>query len=132
MAEPEIKLNITRRTIDGPFGAFTHGFSESVGKATGIAVVVLVFMWLLDLPGDPAPQALPAKIYTEQDRPMKWHRIESAPEWEVVIVWDGDEVVAAVCKNGEWWSERECGDYENGMPMVPQPTHWMPMPQPPA
>lgn len=65
---------------------------------------------------------------------MTWKAIETAPLHETVLLWNGDEVVTG-SRDGthcDWWSDYDMGDYESGLPMVPQPTHWMPLPAPPV
>lgn len=55
----------------------------------------------------------------------KWQPIETAPKIELaeVVLWNGKTVCA-----GSWWegSWSTLHDY-----IDPQPTHWMPLPEPP-
>ena len=61
---------------------------------------------------------------------MTWQPIETAPKGEPfdngVLAWNG-EFVAHV-HNYHGWCYRYDGD---DMPMTPQPTHWMPLPEAP-
>lgn len=62
---------------------------------------------------------------------MKWQPIETAPKTDSVLLWNGVRVFEGSINSGVWWSEFDMGDYEQGMPEAPQPTHWMPLPEPP-
>ena len=64
---------------------------------------------------------------------MDWQPIETAPLCTTVLVWDGRDVQAATktASFGYWWADFDLGDQENGHTMTPQPTHWMPLPEPP-
>jgi hypothetical protein len=56
---------------------------------------------------------------------MDWQPIETAPKddetW--VLAFNGDEYAVCIW-TGEYWSDNE-------YMMRPQPTHWMPLPEPP-
>lgn len=58
-----------------------------------------------------------------------WQPINTAPrsETDAVFVWNGEEVIAATCHDGTWWT---CM-YEIDR-MKPQPTLWLPLPTPPT
>lgn len=60
----------------------------------------------------------------------EWKPIETAPIAEWVLVWGPTAVVhvAGLCRVGDitWWSEGISG------PLRFSPTHWMPLPAPPA
>lgn len=69
---------------------------------------------------------------------MQWQPIETAPEKTLVLVygeWDGElhggdgtkEVHKARFEWGEWWIDG--GEYYASH--VRNPTHWMPLPEPP-
>lgn len=71
---------------------------------------------------------------------MKWRPIESAPKdsTPVIVWWDGRIVgEARFVKNDPdepgawWWANEGPGDY-HAEKLSPEPTHWMPMPLPPA
>lgn len=63
----------------------------------------------------------------------KWQPIETAPMWELVIVYDQEAskrksshtVNTAVQVKPSVW------DLTNGCYIVKNPTHWMPLPEPP-
>ena len=67
---------------------------------------------------------------------MEWHPIESAPRDETVVLlycpdsWDSDEVRVG------WWFEDGWYDSEGASHPLTDiygtPTHWMPLPSPPA
>lgn len=64
-----------------------------------------------------------------------WRDIGSAPKDTRVIVWNGEDVCEAENRSDTisgWWSAEDIRDYENGCWMIPQPTHWQPLPAPPA
>ena len=62
-----------------------------------------------------------------------WQTVDTAPEDELVLtIWDGVDTLTgapvryyaiALLYDGEWFSED--GDF------VDEPTHWMPLPEPP-
>ena len=65
---------------------------------------------------------------------MEWQPIETAPEGEVVLVWDADaeeffpaEFLSQVTG---WGNPGEWMDW-HGMRLL-HPTHWMPLPDPPT
>ena len=59
---------------------------------------------------------------------MEWQPIETAPKRGSILLWNGKEVGEghpAWCGDGyEWAGEGHACD--------PRPTHWMPLPAPPA
>ena len=67
--------------------------------------------------------------------PMKWQPIETAPKdghRSIILVWDGKDILTAYAytnNRGEtyWWD-----GYSQCMEIDPPPTHWMPLPEPPA
>jgi hypothetical protein len=65
------------------------------------------------------------------DAAQAWQPIETAPEWEAVLICGGDVLYPCVasCNNGEWDAEAQ------GMilreDIAENPTHWMPLPAPP-
>lgn len=62
----------------------------------------------------------------------QWQDISTAPKYEAVLVWDGENAFEASLRyDDEWWASLDIGDYENGFPMRPQPTNWMPLPKGP-
>lgn len=72
----------------------------------------------------------------------QWQPIETAPKADgtaPVIVWNGEFVGEAHFyidedrpRGGDWyWVNISPGDY-TGSPINPQPTHWMPLPEPPS
>ena len=58
----------------------------------------------------------------------EWQPIETAPH-EEILVWDGTEINIADFERifGVWVAVR-CVD---GLNLIPQPTHWMPLPDEP-
>ena len=61
---------------------------------------------------------------------LYWQPIETAPkDGKRVLVTDGFEVCDAYFRSGEWW-QYECGDDWYSVSI--NPTHWMPLPQPPT
>ncbi len=55
-----------------------------------------------------------------------WQPIETAPkDGSQVLVWDDGAMFIS------WWNEEEHAWIDNG-PVQPPPTHWMPLPPPPA
>ena len=73
---------------------------------------------------------------------MEWQPIETAPEYVRVLVWSKREGVNTAKQIGGgspmWWlythegTVNECHDDGSGDPMEVDPTHWMPLPAPPA
>jgi hypothetical protein len=54
-----------------------------------------------------------------------WRPIETAPTDHVtVLIYDGSEVATA-----SYWAG--CWRDDHGVDFIPQPTHWMPLPEPP-
>jgi hypothetical protein len=70
---------------------------------------------------------------------MEWQLIETAPKdgMPVLVVWDGIVGEAHYCGDedtrdpGWWWANTSPGDY-HAERLSPDPTHWMPLPPPPA
>lgn len=57
-----------------------------------------------------------------------WRPIETAPERELVLVWqEFGGIVLRSYQSGEWWTEDEFLD-DSGLEI----THWMPLPEPPS
>lgn len=58
---------------------------------------------------------------------MNWQHIETAPQNQWVLVHDNSPqeavVTIGICRNGEWRSMTG---------WIFRPTHWMPLPEPPA
>lgn len=68
---------------------------------------------------------------------MSWLPIETAPkDGTRVILWDGEEVRTGGCRWESWYNEWVEAvvpvGYENGVSAVDNPTHWMPLPEPPG
>jgi hypothetical protein len=58
---------------------------------------------------------------------MDWQPIETAPrDGTEILVWGGGHDVASV-----WWQDGDEDVWFNGDVIV-HPTHWMPLPKPPA
>lgn len=57
---------------------------------------------------------------------MEWKTIDSAPKEEMrdLIVFNGE------VRHGQWWEGYWIDSFQEYM--EPQPTHWMPLPHPPA
>ena len=55
-----------------------------------------------------------------------WQPIETAPKWEHVLLWfpKGEHVIALMGSTPDQW---ECIGYW----AEDEPTHWMPLPEPP-
>lgn len=71
---------------------------------------------------------------------MEWQPIETAPEWQRVLVWQREEPKTKSCKTGVFtatlvngeWTLTDKGKRGYGTPcLAPPPTHWMPLPEPP-
>ena len=61
-----------------------------------------------------------------------WQPIETAPLNREIILWNGEEVTSGWHSMALGWASAfEIGS-EHGLDMVPPPTHWMPLPNPPA
>ena len=60
----------------------------------------------------------------------EWQPIETAPKDQRILGWDGDEILTL-----DW--NRSAGGYwqqvsDSGRSSAYYPTHWMPLPEPPA
>lgn len=64
----------------------------------------------------------------------QWRPIETAPEETSVLIWDGKMICAAhrwkTIGNKSFWSCDGADGYECEN-MFDNPTHWMPLPEPP-
>lgn len=66
----------------------------------------------------------------------EWKPIETAPKdtLDNILVSNGDRVFVAwyddVDDQDSYWSDATVGDRYDGR-IIPQPTHWMPLPEPP-
>lgn len=58
---------------------------------------------------------------------MAWQPIESAPKDGRILGWDGFEV-ESLERFGEFWGQIS----DSGRVTVSEPTHWMPLPEPPT
>lgn len=68
MADADIALRLTKRTIDGPVEAFTHGFSETLGRALAWAMLVVFIAWIADTgPFDDASEPVKAAATITQE-----------------------------------------------------------------
>lgn len=68
------------------------------------------------------------------ERVMKWRPIETAPkDGGALLVWvNGWPVTAAqYCEDGYGWDEDQPGWYDPFFDVWINPTHWMPLPEPP-
>lgn len=72
-----------------------------------------------------------ATVSAWNTRASQWQPIETAPKWEYVLVWDGEDVEMAQKNKTSWWTVQDAEDIEFGEEMDPQPTHWMPIPEGP-
>lgn len=74
----------------------------------------------------PTPLHLEAAAALEAAREDGWQPIETAPHVELaeVLLFNGSEVCA-----GGWWEGRWTTAHDE---IEPQPTHWRPLPAPPA
>lgn len=61
---------------------------------------------------------------------MEWSPIETAPKDTRILVAAGSIVTVAEWIDDEWYSGEYAGPFEEGLD--PQPTHWAPLPEPPA
>lgn len=65
----------------------------------------------------------------------EWQTIESAPNGETVLIWDGENINIAELERGRWrLLANDDFVYEAGSmtPLTSKPTHWRPLPAPPA
>jgi hypothetical protein len=61
--------------------------------------------------------------------PVGWQPIETAPkDGTIVLVWDGENMAVA-----DWveFPYRPGGGWMEGIEVFSDPTHWMPLPEPP-
>lgn len=56
----------------------------------------------------------------------EWHDIATAPVWTDLLTWNGKAVQMAYRYEMTAWSQTG-----SGLRLVPQPTHWTPVPAPP-
>jgi hypothetical protein len=63
--------------------------------------------------------------FTISPDPEEWRPIETAPKDREVLVFDEGAIIVSL------WVEDEQAWWDNG-PMRPPPTHWRPLPAPPA
>jgi hypothetical protein len=73
----------------------------------------------------------------------EWKTMDTAPRSERILVWDGDQISVAaweiINKDGVtgWWryqagpASAEFSDF-GVSPVCENPTHWMPLPEPPS
>jgi hypothetical protein len=65
-----------------------------------------------------------------------WQPIETAPKDERYILVCGPEGVDVACWDSHWgdgaWLRYQTAEYDNNDANVASPTHWMPLPEPPA
>ena len=81
----------------------------------------------------PCEGSLPAYVeYVRADLAPSWQPIETAPKDVTVLFWNGEDVCEGSYEVTDWWSEGDRRDREYGLPLCPQPTHWMPLPAPPT
>ena len=62
---------------------------------------------------------------------MHWRPIKTAPEDQMVLVWNGTHVLPANNRYGAGWQDLSLWDYEGYGLVEPVPTHWMPFPEGP-
>lgn len=62
---------------------------------------------------------------------MAWRPIETAPDMGTknCLLWNGERVFVGWLHDNEWHDATNV-EY-NDPPESPQPTHWMPLPEPP-
>lgn len=72
---------------------------------------------------------------------MEWQPIDTAPMFDPVLVWDYHGMVTAHQNPSPaivpsmppgWWLDLPYGFEEGVKPLQLHPTHWMPLPVPPA
>jgi hypothetical protein len=59
----------------------------------------------------------------------EWQPIETAQMWEVAVVTDGERAAVAQLSLNDWREKFWSCDPEDGLDW--EPTHWMPIPEPP-
>lgn len=64
---------------------------------------------------------------------QEWQSIEAAPkDGTNILVWDGVTMTTAWWwEKGGYWRLVDAGEHAEDDQCTPQPTHWMPLPEPP-
>lgn len=87
-------------------------------------------------PGTSAPlghKSTLERIYERDQQPSGWQPIETAPKdgKRLILGWDDSASLPMHCEMGVFkGAKRWCNTY--GHPFSGEPTHWMPLPAPPA
>lgn len=73
-----------------------------------------------------APNGETYNIPLTVTKPSRWQPIETAPKDEPVLVVEDQWITVA------WWFEnKHMSGWDQGDTIVDNPTHWMPLPEPP-